>query len=33
MLSIPNSSANPFLKGIIDRMKRVGADLGLKVTE
>ncbi len=33
MLSIPNASANPFLKGIIDRMKRVGADLGLKVTE
>ena len=33
MLSIPNSSANPFLKGIIDRMKRVGADLGLKVIE
>ncbi len=33
MLSMPNSSANPFLKGIIDRMKRVGAEIGLKVVE
>jgi ribose transport system substrate-binding protein len=33
MLSIPNSSANPFLKGIIDRMKKVGDELGLKVVE
>jgi len=33
MLSIPNSSANPFLKGIIDRMTRVGTDLGLKEVE
>ena len=33
MLSIPNSSANPFLKGIIDRMKAVGAELGLEVVE
>jgi ribose transport system substrate-binding protein len=33
MLSIPNSSANPFLKGIIDRMKAVGEDLGLEVVE
>ena len=33
MLSIPNPSANPFLKGIIDRMKRVGAEVGFKVIE
>jgi ribose transport system substrate-binding protein len=33
MLSIPNSSANPFLKGIIDRMKKVGNELGLQVVE
>ncbi|MBB5752558.1 sugar ABC transporter substrate-binding protein [Prosthecomicrobium pneumaticum] len=33
MLSIPNSSANPFLKGIIDRMKKAGAEVGLEVTE
>ncbi|SFS58088.1 monosaccharide ABC transporter substrate-binding protein, CUT2 family [Sulfitobacter marinus] len=33
MLSIPNSSANPFLKGIIDRMRAVGEDIGLEVTE
>ena len=33
MLSIPNSSANPFLKGIIDRMKVVGQELGLEVVE
>ena len=32
-LSIPNSSANPFLKGIIDRMKKVGAEVGLEVKE
>lgn len=33
MLAIPNSSANPFLKGIIDRMKVVGEEVGLEVTE
>jgi ribose transport system substrate-binding protein len=33
MLSIPNTSANPFLKGIIDREKAVGAELGLTVQE
>jgi len=33
MLAIPNSSANPFLKGIIDRMKVVGKDVGLEVAE
>jgi len=33
MMSIPNNSANPFLKGIIDRMKTVGKTLGLEVTE
>jgi len=33
MLSIPNSSANPFLKGIIDRMKVVGDEIGLEVVE
>lgn len=33
MLAIPNSSANPFLKGIIDRMKAVGDDIGLEVVE
>ena len=32
-LSIPNSSANPFLKGIIDREIAVGKDLGLEVKE
>ncbi len=32
-LSIPNSSANPFLKGIIDRMKKAGAEIGLEVKE
>ncbi len=33
MLSIPNSSANPFLKGIIDRMKVIGEEIGLEVVE
>jgi ribose transport system substrate-binding protein len=33
MLSIPNTSANPFLKGIIDRMKTAGAEVGLEVRE
>jgi ribose transport system substrate-binding protein len=33
MLSIPNNSTNPFLKGIIDRMKVVGEELGLEVVE
>ena len=33
MLSIPNSSGNPFLKGIIDRMKTAGAEVGLEVKE
>jgi hypothetical protein len=33
MLSIPNSSANPFLKGIIDRQKAAGAEVGLEVKE
>lgn len=33
MLAIPNSSANPFLKGIIDRMKAVGSDIGFEVAE
>ncbi len=33
MLSMPTSSANPFLKGIIDREKKVGATLGLEVRE
>jgi ribose transport system substrate-binding protein len=33
MMSIPNNSANPFLKGIIDREKAVGATLGLQVVE
>lgn len=32
-LSIPNTSANPFLKGIIDRMKAAGEQVGLKVVE
>jgi ribose transport system substrate-binding protein len=32
-LSIPNSSANPFLKGIIDREKKAGAEVGLQVRE
>ena len=31
MMSIPNNSANPFLKGIIDRMKAAGAEVGLEV--
>lgn len=33
MLSIPNNSGNPFLKGIIDRMKAAGAEVGLEVKE
>ena len=33
MLSMPNNSGNPFLKGIIDRMKAVGEDIGLEVVE
>ena len=33
MLSMPNSSVNPFLKGIIDRMKAVGDEIGLEVVE
>ena len=33
MLSIPNNSANPFLKGIIDREKAAGAEVGLEVKE
>ena len=33
MMSIPNNSANPFLKGIIDREKAAGAKVGLEVTE
>ncbi|WP_421761326.1 sugar ABC transporter substrate-binding protein [Devosia sp.] len=33
MMSIPNNSGNPFLKGIIDRMKAAGADVGLQVVE
>jgi ribose transport system substrate-binding protein len=33
MLSIPNSSANPFLKGIIKREVVVGQELGLQVQE
>jgi ribose transport system substrate-binding protein len=33
MLSIPNTSANPFLKGIITREIAVGADIGLQVME
>ena len=33
MLSIPNNSGNPFLKGIIDRMKAAGAEVGLEVRE
>lgn len=32
-MSIPNSSGNPFLKGIIDRMKTAGAEVGLEVRE
>lgn len=32
-LSIPNTSSNPFLKGIIDRMKEAGALIGLEVVE
>ena len=31
MLSIPNNSTNPFLKGIIDRESRAKADTGLDV--
>lgn len=33
MLSIPNTSGNPFLKGIIDREKAAGALVGLEVRE
>ena len=33
MMSIPNNSGNPFLKGIIDRMKAAGAEVGLDVRE
>lgn len=33
MMSIPNNSGNPFLKGIIDRMKTAGAEVGLEVRE
>ncbi len=33
MLSIPNNSTNPFLKGIIDRETRAKADTGLEVQE
>ncbi|MCU0760375.1 MAG: sugar ABC transporter substrate-binding protein [Steroidobacteraceae bacterium] len=33
MLSVPNSSANPFLKGIIKREVEVGKQLGLTVQE
>jgi ribose transport system substrate-binding protein len=33
MLSIPNTSANQFLKGIITREIAVGKEIGLKVTE
>ncbi len=33
MVSIPNNSANPFLKGIIERMTVAGGGLGLKVRE
>jgi len=33
MLSIPNNSGNPFLKGIIDREKAAGALVGLEVKE
>lgn len=32
-MSIPNNSSNPFLKGIIDRMKAAGAEVGLEVVE
>ena len=32
-MSIPNNSGNPFLKGIIDRMKAAGAEVGLEVRE
>lgn len=32
-LSIPNTSANPFLKRIIDRMKAAGEQVGLEVVE
>jgi ribose transport system substrate-binding protein len=33
MVSIPNNSSNPFLKGIIQRMTVAGGDLGLTVKE
>jgi ribose transport system substrate-binding protein len=33
MLSIPNNSGNPFLKGIIDREKAAGKLVGLEVKE
>jgi ribose transport system substrate-binding protein len=33
MVSIPNNSGNPFLKGIIDRMKIAGQSVGLNVVE
>ena len=33
MMSIPNTSANPFLKGIIEREKAAGAKVGLDVKE
>jgi ribose transport system substrate-binding protein len=33
MLSIPNTSANQFLKGIITREIAVGQEIGLKVSE
>jgi ribose transport system substrate-binding protein len=33
MLSIPNNSSNPFLKGIIEQEIKVGKDIGLTVTE
>lgn len=33
MVSIPNTSANPFLKGIIQRMIVAGGELGLNVRE
>jgi ribose transport system substrate-binding protein len=33
MLSIPNTSANQFLKGTIEQEKKAGAEVGLSVTE
>lgn len=33
MLSMPNTSANPFLKGIIGRMQAIGDEIGLEVVE